>query len=93
MNINRLSLFLINIYAPSVGTDRIQVFDNLNKLISDILYEKVIILSGDFNCNSNHRVELNNGKLHPCSAEVLITAEQHRGPAEVDLEALKSTPA
>lgn len=52
----KLSLSLIDIYAPNIGTECLQIFDLLNKAISDIPQERIIILAGDFNCILNHSV-------------------------------------
>lgn len=79
-----------NIYAPKVCTDRTQFFDNLNKSISVIPQERLIILAGYFNFTLNHNVDWNHSQPHPHSAEALRTVVQNHSLVDMWRETLST---
>lgn len=73
IDLHKLSLSLINIYAPNIGTERIWFLDLLNRAMSDIPQERMIILAGGFSCTQSET----HSEPHPLSAEALRTGVQN----------------
>ena len=61
----------INIYAPNLGSDRLQFFSKLEKVLSQQQDGDLIILGGDWNCTLDFTKDRNGEEPHAQSAAVL----------------------
>lgn len=46
----KVKMFFINVYAPTVGTERLAFLNVLRDVIQSCSSEEHLILGGDFNC-------------------------------------------
>lgn len=61
----------INIYAPTVGHDRVSFFKILSDAILQCPRGNMIVLGGDFNCTIDSHLDRNHNEPHNSSAESL----------------------
>ena len=70
-DIRNHSFVFMNIYAPSVGAERVTLFKRLEAELGKISQEKTIVFGGDFNCTVNFTQDRNGEEPHLGSAGVL----------------------
>ena len=69
---NNIELTLINVYAPSKGTDRRSVFKRLRLYMRQLDLQKCIVMGGDFNCTLQPARDQNGAEPYPGSARLLL---------------------
>lgn len=65
------SFAFINIYAPTVGAERVIFFKKLEEELNKIGQDKAVVLAGDFNCTVNFSLDRNGKEPHLGSAGAL----------------------
>ncbi len=69
--IQGLLVFLINIYAPTVGQERILFFYLLNETLKKCSSEGCVVIDGDWNCTINLTIDRNTEEPHIQSSSAL----------------------
>ena len=69
----RFDLFtavFINVYAPTIGTERKLFLQKVNDVLNGCASEDFLFLGGDFNCTENAALDGNHAEPHPVSQHV-----------------------
>ena len=61
------SLTLINVYAPTVGSERVQFLNISNDTLSSCSSDTFLFVAGDFNCTQNASLDRNHLEPHAAS--------------------------
>ncbi|KAJ4947763.1 hypothetical protein JOQ06_009796 [Pogonophryne albipinna] len=68
----KVKICFINIYAPSVGAERLLFFEKLKHTLSTCDNGEYLFLGGDFNCTENPVLDRNHQEPHAASKSALI---------------------
>lgn len=63
---------LINVYAPNIGLERLEVFMKLKNAIQKIGDQVCVIIGGDWNCTVDFIIDRNGEEPHNESSVVLL---------------------
>jgi len=74
MNIgfNETVFVLINVYAPNIGPERVEVFMKLKNAVQKIGDQVCVIIGEDRNCTANFTIDRNRDEPHYESSVVLL---------------------
>ena len=67
-----VKLTLINVYAPTVGTERETLLNTLNSAVNSCSGEGHMFLGGDFNCTADAALDRNHAEPHGASRRCLV---------------------
>ena len=74
----KVRMLFINIYAPTVGSERLEFYELLSDVIKQCHSDELLILGGDFNCTENPKMDRNHPEPHVASRKcVLKFTEAH----------------
>ncbi|XP_040928666.1 transposon TX1 uncharacterized 149 kDa protein [Betta splendens] len=65
------TLVLVNIYAPTIGAERLLLLNKVNAVLMDFNSEDFLVLGGDFNCTENANLDRNHMEPHSPSKQLL----------------------
>jgi len=69
--IQEMLVFLINIYAPTVGQERLHFLDILSESLKKCISEGCVVIGGDWNCTINFTIDRNTEEPHIQSSSAL----------------------
>ncbi len=77
VDIKELKFLFINVYAPNVGLQRIELFGRLNtEIIKHVDEGMCVIMGGDWNCTTNFVLDRNGEEPHSLSSKMLLKITQ-----------------
>ena len=56
--------YLVNVYAPNQTTEKIEFFRQLEDILTEYVEGNEVILTGDFNCTLNDKLDIVSGRPH-----------------------------
>ncbi|XDV54613.1 hypothetical protein PO909_022862 [Leuciscus waleckii] len=68
----KVTMVLLNLYAPRKGLERVIFFDKVDAVLKDLNPEDMLFLGGDFNCTANDKLDKNHIEPHAASQKALI---------------------
>lgn len=63
----KVKMVFINVYAPTVGTERLAFLDVLNDVVNNCSSDEYLCLGGDFNCTEAASLNRNHQEPHAAS--------------------------
>jgi len=81
----------VNVYAPNIGSERVDFFNKLKTALSDISHDRTIVLAGDFNCTLSHTLDRNHDEPHSQSADALRSLIVYHNLVDVWRESFPQT--
>ncbi len=77
VEIKELKFLFINVYAPNVGLQRIELFGRLKtEIIKHVDEGMCVIMGGDWNCTTNFVLDRNGEEPHSPSSKMLLKITQ-----------------
>ena len=74
----KVKMVFINLYAPTVGSERLDFYDVLSDVIKQCHPDEFLFLGGDFNCTENPKMDRNHPEPHVASKNcILKLSEAH----------------
>ena len=80
---NLFNAVFINVYAPTIGTERKLFLQKVNDVLNGCATEDYLFLGGDFNCTENAALDRNHAEPHPVSQKVLRQLVYSHGLVDV----------
>jgi len=71
ITLGEIDYTFFNVYAPSVGQERVIFFGKLSDALLQCPQDNVVVMGGDFNCTINAFLDRNHDEPHPVSAGIL----------------------
>jgi len=66
--ISNLVFLFVNIYAPNIGADRVQLFKKIDFFLKQQQDDDFIVMGGDWNCTLNFTLDRNGEEQHAQSS-------------------------
>jgi len=76
VEIKELTFLFINVYAPNIGSQRMELFEKLNCAIRKYDGKMCVIMGGDWNCTTNFVLDRNGQEPHLQSSNMLLKITQ-----------------
>lgn len=68
----KLKLVFINVYAPTLGVNRVALLNKIDILLSNCRTEDYMFMGGDFNCTENYNLDRNHSEPHMASQRAIV---------------------
>lgn len=68
----KVTMVLLNLYAPTKGLERVLFFDKVDAVLKDLNPDDMLFIGGDFNCTANSKLDRNHIEPHAASQKILI---------------------
>lgn len=79
----RFNFVFLNIYAPTIGAERVYFFNNVNSILQDYISDDYLFFGGDFNCTENYLLDRNHVEPHAASARVICELVETHGLCDI----------
>lgn len=67
-----VKITFINVYAPTIGTERVVFLNTLSNIVNNCKGDRYIFLAVDFNCTVNAALDRNHQEPHGASKSCLF---------------------
>ncbi len=79
----KIKFVFFNVYAPNVGSERIELFLKLRVIFHNMIKNVCIVMAGDWNCTEHFNVDRNSEEPHFQSGVVLSKLIQEHDLTDV----------